>query len=209
MFVLDDHRIAGPKIGAERTVSRVAEPSRPEFSEQTVWMIAVRSNRDKRAFAKLFDYYAPRIKAVLMRSGASSAMAEDIVQDTMLTVWRKADQFDPHRAQVSGWVFQIARNRQIDIIRKERRPVPEELAPAEETEVDAAHIVALEQETQQLRSALEKLSPNQRQMLEKAYLGELSHTEIQAETGMPLGTIKSRIRLGLERLRHELKGNRS
>ena len=176
-----------------------------EFSEQTAWMLAVRDQRDKAAFGQLFDYYAPRLKGFIMRSGTSAAQAEEIVQDVMLAVWHKAAQFDPHQSQVSGWVYRIARNRQIDIQRKESRPVPEEIKQPESTEQDSSQIVALEQEAGNLRAAIAALKPEQREVIEKAYLGELSHQEIQAETGLPLGTIKSRIRLGLDNLRHELK----
>lgn len=175
-------------------------------SEQTIWMIAVRDKRDKQAFGRLFDYFAPRLKGMICKSGVSPAQAEDIVQEVMIAVWRKAHLFDPERAQVSAWVYQIARNRQIDLIRKERKPIPEELKQPDETQEDAAQVVALEQETSRLREALARLKPAQREMVEKAYLGELSHTDIRKQTGLPLGTIKSRIRLGLERLRHELKG---
>lgn len=182
------------------------KPSEQTPSEQTLWMLAVRDKRDRVAFGQLFDHFAPRLKGVICRSGISQGQAEDIVQDVMLTVWRKAHLFDPQRAQVSSWIYQIARNRQIDVIRKERRPVPEELKQPEEVQEDASQIVALEQETTRLREALARLKPAQREMVEKAYLGELSHSDIRAETGLPLGTIKSRIRLGLERLRHELKG---
>lgn len=175
------------------------------FSEQTQWMLAIRDQRDRTAFVALFDHFAPRLKAFVMRSGLGSGQAEEIVQDVMLSVWRKADQFDPHRAQVSAWIYQIARNRQIDVIRKENRPVPEELAEDPGAEPDASQIVAIEQEAGLLRAALSKLKPDQRDVVEKAYLGELSHQQISDQTGLPLGTIKSRIRLGLERLRYELK----
>ena len=174
-------------------------------SEQTTWMIAIRDQRSKADFGKLFDYFAPRLKGVICRSGVSHAQAEDIVQDVMLTVWNKAAQFDPERAQVAAWIYQIARNRQIDILRRVNRPVPEELQLPEETTTDAAQIIALDQEVRALRDALGSLKPAQRQMVEQAYLGELTHAEIREKTGLPLGTIKSRIRLGLEKLRHELK----
>ena len=175
------------------------------YSEQTMWMLAIRDQRDRSAFGALFDHFAPRLKAFVMRSGIGSGQAEEIVQDVMLTVWRKAHLFDPHRAQVSAWIYQIARNRQIDVIRKERRPVPEELAEDPDAEPDASQILALEQEAGLLKAALAKLKPDQRDVIEKAYLGELSHQQISDETGLPLGTIKSRIRLGLDRLRYELK----
>ena len=195
-------------VTVDRDTSVVREREKVEresLSDQTVWMLAVRDNRDRVAFGRLFDYFAPRLKGVICRSGMSPSQAEDVVQDVMLTVWRKAAMFDPERAQVSAWIFQIARNRQIDVIRKERRPVPEELKLPEETQEDAAQVLALDQETQKLRAALRRLKPAQREMVEKAYLGELTHSDIRDQTGLPLGTIKSRIRLGLERLRHELK----
>ncbi len=179
-----------------------------DLSEQTQWMLAIRNNRDRSAFAQLFDFYAPRLKGFVMRTGTSAAEAEEIVQDVMLTVWRKAAQFDPERAQVSGWIYQITRNRQIDVVRRTSRAMPEELKQTDEHEPDAGQILAVEQEASRLKLALARLKPDQRMMVEKAYLGELTHQEIQDETGLPLGTIKSRIRLGLERLRHELKGLR-
>ncbi|WP_299927061.1 sigma-70 family RNA polymerase sigma factor [uncultured Pelagimonas sp.] len=177
-------------------------------SELTVWLIAVRDNRDRAAFAQLFDYFAPRLKGFVMRSGMGSAQAEEIVQDVMLTVWRKASMFDPHRAQASAWIYQIARNRQIDIIRKEHRPIPDELAQDPGSEPDASQILAFDQEAEQLKTAIGQLGPDQKDMIEKAYLGDLTHQEISAQTGLPLGTVKSRIRLGLRRLRKELEGLR-
>ncbi|MGH1369947.1 MAG: sigma-70 family RNA polymerase sigma factor [Maritimibacter sp.] len=169
-------------------------------------MLAIRDDRDKEAFGKLFDYFGPRLKGFVMRGGAPAGQAEDVVQDVMLTIWRKAHLFDPERAQVSSWIYQVARNRQIDVIRKEARPMPEALKAEEpEAEPDAGQVLAMEQETSVLRSALAELNPEQREMIEKAYLGELSHSDISKATGLPLGTIKSRIRLGLQRLRHELK----
>lgn len=180
----------------------------PQYTEQTQWMLSVRDKRDRTAFGQLFDYFAPRLTGVAMRSGLGRTAAEDVAQEVMLTVWRKAHGFDPHRAQVSAWIFQIARNRRIDLVRKENRPVPEEIKMAENVEDDASQIMAVEQEAGILQTALERLKPDQREMIEKAYLGELSHKEISDQTGLALGTVKSRIRLGLERLRHELKGLR-
>jgi RNA polymerase sigma-70 factor (ECF subfamily) len=177
-----------------------------ELSEQTQWMLAVRDKADRTAFARLFDFYAPRVKAMTIRGGAAPAVAEEIAQDVMLRVWRHARQFDPSRAQVSSWIYQIARNRRIDLARGAPPPLPEDLAaPAE---IDAESALALEQEVVQLRSALAALPASQRAMIEKAYLGELSHQEISRQTSLPLGTVKSRLRLALDRLRHELRGLR-
>lgn len=182
----------------------LTQPDAP-ISPQTTLMLAVRDARDRAAFAALFDHFAPRLKGFVMRSGTGAAQAEEIVQEVMLTVWRKAAQFDPARAQVSAWIYQIARNRQIDVIRRERRPMPEDLEEPPAAEPDPSHILAVEQEAAALRQALARLKPDQREVVERAYLGELTHQEISASTGLPLGTIKSRIRLGLDRLRHELK----
>jgi RNA polymerase sigma-70 factor (ECF subfamily) len=145
---------------------------------------------------------------MVMRAGVGSAQAEDIAQDVMLAVWQKAGQFDPARSQVSGWIYRIARNRQIDLARRLAIPLPEELPPEGGLSDDPSQILAMDQEARKLRAAVERLKPDQKQMIEKAYLGELSHSEIREVTGLPLGTIKSRIRLGLDRLRHELKGLR-
>lgn len=178
------------------------------YSQLTVWLLAVRDHRDRAAFGDMFDYLAPRLKGFVIRCGAQPALAEEIVQDVMLTIWRKAGMFDPHKAQASAWIYQIARNRHIDIVRKENRPVPDELGEDPGTEPDASQILALEQETLQLKQAIEQLHPDQKEMIEKAYIGDLTHQEISTQTGLPLGTVKSRIRLGLGRLRKELKGLR-
>lgn len=193
-----------PVAGLRKDNAPLTQPA-PQIPSQTVWMLAVRDGRDRAAFAALFDHFAPRLKGFVMRSGAGSAQAEEVVQEVMLTVWHKAEQFDPARAQVSAWIYQIARNRQIDVFRKERRPMPEKLGDERDAEPDASEILAVEQEAIQLKQALARLKPDQREIIERAYMGELSHQEISTETGLPLGTIKSRIRLGLEKLRHELK----
>lgn len=179
------------------------------LSPPTQWLIAVRDERDRAAFARLFDHFAPRLTAMMLRSGMSRAIADDVVQDVMLTAWQKAHLYDAARAQAAAWIYRIARNRQIDIIRRERRPVPEALKmESEEAEGDAQDALALDQEAAQLRAALDTLKPEQREVIERAYLSDLTHTEIRQSTGLPMGTIKSRIRLALERLRHELKGLR-
>lgn len=184
--------------------SKLSQPE-TDLSQNTVLMIAVRDKRDRNAFGALFDHFAPRLKGFIIRSGSSAEEAEEIVQDVMLTVWQKAAQFDAERAQVSAWIYQIARNRQIDVKRKLSRPIPEELKLPDDPQSDATQMVALDQEAAKLKTALAELQPDQRRIVEQAYMGELTHQEISKQTGLPLGTIKSRIRLGLERLRRELK----
>jgi RNA polymerase sigma-70 factor (ECF subfamily) len=140
-----------------------------------------------------------------MKSGASPDLAEECTQEVMATLWNKAHMFDPTKASVSTWIFTIARNRKIDILRKQRRPEPEDLPWGPEAEPDQADAIGLQQETEQLGQALATLPEEQRKLIERAYFGELTHSQIAAETGLPLGTIKSRIRLALDRLRHAMK----
>ncbi len=181
----------------------------PEASaKRMAWVVqvyAVRDNKDRKAFAELFGYFAPRVKSFLMKSGASPDLAEECTQEVMATLWNKAHMFDPTKASVSTWIFTIARNRKIDILRKQRRPEPEDLPWGPEAEPDQAEAMGLQQETEQLGQALATLPEEQRKLIERAYFGELSHSQIAAETGLPLGTIKSRIRLALDRLRHAMK----
>ena len=165
---------------------------------------AIRDRQDQTAFAELFRHFAPRVKAFLIKSGSTPEFAEECTQDVMATLWRKAHMFDGSKASVSTWIFTIARNRRIDLIRKDRRPEPEDLPWGPDAEPSAADLMAMQQDTEQLVRALAELPEKQRKLIERAYFGELSHSEIAAETGLPLGTIKSRIRLALDRLRHAM-----
>lgn len=174
-------------------------------NEMTLALIAVRDRRDRAAFARLFAHFGPRLKAMLLRGGLRDGSAEDIVQDVMLAVWNKAAQFDPHRAGASAWIYRIARNRRIDLARRRPLPLPDTLEEPPDAEPDAAQILAVEQEARRLRAALAQLTPEQGRVLEQAYMDDLPHSQISQMTGLPLGTVKSRIRLGLARLRAELK----
>lgn len=188
-----------------RVIDKVAEDATGTVRAQWVdEMRRLRDDRDRAAFAALFAHFAPRVKAFLIKSGAEPSVAEDCAQDVMVTVWRKAHQFDPARASVATWIFTIARNRRIDILRRDRRPEPEDLPWGPEPEADQADVVALQQESEQLAQAVAALPEKQRELIEKAYFGDLSHREIAEVTGLPLGTIKSRIRLALDRLRHAM-----
>lgn len=159
---------------------------------------------DRAAFAEVFRHFAPRVKAYLVKSGAAPALAEDCMQDVMATVWRKAAQFDPARASLAAWIFTIARNRRIDLLRRERRPEAEDLAWGPEAAPEAAEALALQQDAVRLARALSDLPEAQRQVIVQAYFGDLSHAQIAARTGLPLGTIKSRTKLALDRLRHAM-----
>ena len=165
----------------------------------------IQVNQDQQAFAELFSYFAPRVKAFLIKSGANPSLAEECAQEVMATLWHKAHLFDPSRAGVSTWIFTIARNKKIDALRKQRRPEPEDLTWGPEAEPETADVLALQQETKNLSEAITTLPEQQRDLIKRAYYGDLSHSEIAAETGLPLGTIKSRLRLALVKLRQTMK----
>jgi RNA polymerase sigma-70 factor, ECF subfamily len=169
-------------------------------------LVAVAELQDRDAFAELFAYYAPRVKSYLLRLGADSALAEEIAQDVMVTVWRKAGLFDRAQASVSTWIFRIARNRRIDLFRRSKRP---ELDPEEEmilpsgVEAPDARIEAMETETR-VRAAMKDLPEEQVVLLKLAFYEGLSHSEIATRLGAPLGTVKSRIRLAFAKMKVRL-----
>jgi RNA polymerase sigma-70 factor (ECF subfamily) len=164
---------------------------------------AVAAERDRQAFTALFDYFAPRIKAVLMRSNTPPAAAEELAQDAMLTVWRKAAQFDRTRAGASAWIFTIARNLRIDIARREQRGKVLDLESSEflqppqqpDEELDT------DQREQLVRVALSQLSNEQMRVVRLSFFEGKAHGDIARELELPLGTVKSRIRLAMNRLR--------
>ena len=193
--------------GATRRPERHATAVTTQNETELEWaarIAAIAQARDQAAFAVVFRHFAPRVKAFLMKSGADTALAEECMQDVMATLWHKAHLYDPSRAAVSTWIFTIARNRKIDLLRRYARPEPEDLPWGPEDAPDQADVLALQQETTKLAEAIRTLPEKQRLLIERAYFGDLTHSEIAAETGLPLGTIKSRIRLALERLRHAM-----
>lgn len=200
--------LAQQYAAAEQTVSCRRDGSAVQADNgNTDWaalLLRVRDHQDKAAFAALFRHFAPRVKAFLMKSGADAALAEECAQDVMATLWQKSHLFDPARASVATWVFTIARNRRIDALRKARRPEPEDLPWGPEPEPDQAEVYEAQEDTDRLGAALAQLPAKQRALIERAFYGDLSHSEIATETGLPLGTIKSRIRLALDKLRQQM-----
>jgi RNA polymerase sigma-70 factor (ECF subfamily) len=169
-------------------------------------VLAVARERDRAAFAALFRHFAPRVKAYLIRLGCDGARAEELMQDAMIMVWRRADSFDPARASAATWIFTIARNKRIDATRRERRPLldPEDpaLAPAP---ADTPEGSALRRrEAEDVRRALLTLPADQAELVRLSYFEDKPHSAIAATTGVPLGTVKSRLRLALARLRKAL-----
>lgn len=171
-------------------------------------MHRVRALRDQRAFSELFAHFAPRVKGFLIRSGASEAVAEECAQEVMATLWHKAHLYDPARASVATWIFTIARNRRIDVLRRARRDDLQDLPWGPEPEPPQEDSLTRDQESRRLSEALAGLPDKQRVLVEQAYYHDLSHNEIAEATGLPLGTVKSRLRLALDRLRHALAEQR-
>jgi RNA polymerase sigma-70 factor (ECF subfamily) len=164
--------------------------------------------RDRGAFVALFERYAGRIKAFAMRSGASAADADEIAQDVMVAVWRHAARFDPGRASPSTWIYAIARNRRIDAFRRAGRAIP----PADEPLLqldpapDGFRLLDAAEREARLRAALAELAPEQRRVLVAAFFEGMSHAGIAARESLPLGTVKSRIRLAFRHL-HAILGD--
>lgn len=176
----------------------------PEFLAGRIALVA--AARDRRAFAALFEHFAPRVKSYMLRLGASAAQAEDLAQETLLAVWRKADSFDPTRAGAATWVFTIARNLRIDAIRKERLIEPGE--PSEDMpsgDLRADTIIETAQAERSLRAALAGLPEEQAMLLRLSFFEDHAHGDISERLGMPLGTVKSKLRRAIGRLRAALE----
>lgn len=168
-------------------------------------LLRVGKGQDRTAFVELFHYYAPRIKSYLLRHGASDTAAEEAVQNTFVTIWEKAASYNPAKAAASTWIFTIARNKRIDALRKDRYL---------ETNTDSmamANAVAAEEKTldtaelENLQAAITALSPEQEKLVRMAFFEDKSHRKISDETKLPLGTVKSRLRLALIKLKKILK----
>lgn len=166
-------------------------------------VVAVALRRDRGAFALLFAHFAPRIKAYARRLGANDEVAEDLVQEVMLLIWRRAPQYDQQKAAASTWIFTIARNRYIDGLRRQRRPEidPNDplLVPSPEPPADAA--LQRQEQDARLHRALRGLPLEQTRIIKLSYFEGKTQTEIAGDLDLPLGTVKSRLRLALKKLR--------
>lgn len=178
--------------------------SHAEFAELVA---AVARDRDRAAFERLFDHFAPRLNAYLIRLGSDQATAEELVQEVMTTLWRKAALFDPAKSSVGTWLYRIARNRRIDYLRRDRFETLEaeeaNEVPADTPSLDSA--LDLQMREERLRAALLHLPEEQLTLIRLAFFEELSHSQIAERAGLPLGTVKSRIRLAFSRLRRALE----
>ncbi|MEK9708483.1 MAG: sigma-70 family RNA polymerase sigma factor [Alphaproteobacteria bacterium] len=164
------------------------------------------AERDREAFAALFAHFAPRLKSYMLRLGSSAPQAEELAQEAMVTVWRKADRYDPARAAASTWIFTIARNLRIDAYRRSNHPEldPEDPALVPDPPPAADAEVARKQDAGRIRAALAELPEEQREVVRMSFFDDKTHTEISEILDIPLGTVKSRIRLAFARIRTSL-----
>lgn len=158
-------------------------------------------SRDRAQFALLFGHFAPRLKAFFLRLGMVPVTAEDLAQDTLLAVWNKAHTFDPARASASTWIFTIARNLRIDTLRRERDPRQLANIIEEITEPTPSDYVLSAEREARVREALERLPSEQVAVIRLSFFEDRSQSEIAETLAIPLGTVKSRVRLAMNRLR--------
>jgi RNA polymerase sigma-70 factor (ECF subfamily) len=177
------------------------------LSEWDRLLLRVGNDRDRSAFKKLYEHFAPRLKSFLLRIGSDMSAAEEICQESMIMVWRRAETFNPDSAGASTWIFTIARNKRIDKLRKDNRPLPDLNDPSFfQIPVDKSDdILQRVEEEKKIKNALKNLPPEQAKLILSAYYEEKSHRKIADETNLPLGTVKSRIRLAINRLRTQLE----
>lgn len=187
---------------ATPTQRGVVVHSRGELSEED--LLARIGAGDKQAFAALFARYAPKVKSYLIRLGAAGAAAEDLAQDVMVSVWRRAASYDATKAKPSTWVFVIARNVWIDRLRREKVELAyqSENPPSEQSQEEPPDEAAMRRsDEQRISDAMAGLSDDQRQVVRLSFFEDCPHSEIAERLSLPLGTVKSRLRLALTKLR--------
>ena len=187
-----------------------SETAQRNVADWTEQILAIAEHRDKAAFARLFDHFAPRVKGFMRRSGMDEAKAEELAQETLLRVWRKAESFDARSGNASAWIFTIARNLRIDALRRARSSASEGASNIDdEYLLDDAPLpdATLDQRLtgERVRRALASVPADQRRVIELSYYHEEAHGRIAERLGIPLGTVKSRLRLAAARLRNLLE----
>lgn len=194
-------------VHSESMIVQASEKTRDD--EWSNLLLKVGRHRDRQAFERLFSHFAPLIKGFqFSRGGQSSApeAADELVQEVMFKVWRKAPSFNPEKAAASTWIFTIMRNCRIDAMRRRgRQPEADDSLNVEDIWDDSQDdqpLVYLQQSRSQsaVANGIESLPPEQSHVIEKAYMEGKSHSEISEELGLPLGTVKSRVRLALKKL---------
>jgi RNA polymerase sigma-70 factor (ECF subfamily) len=174
-------------------------------------LVAIGTSRDEAAFSDVYSYYGGRVKSFLMGKGMTEEVSEELTQEIMITVWRRAESYDPAKAAASTWLFTIARNRRIDYLRANSRvevELDDDMLDLENTESESqAKYVDDAQAASRLKDALEKLPQEQRQVMHLSYFRGQSHGAIAQWLDLPIGTVKSRIRLAMQAVRTSLQSD--
>ena len=172
-------------------------------------LLRVGRDQDDSAFETLFRHYGPRIRAFMRKRCGDATQAEELMQETFANVWRRAGSFDPARGTVSAWIYTVARNTSVDVFRRRNRPEfdPQDPALVPEAAEQADTVMEMRQSAERLRLAMRDLPGEQSEVLKLSFFEELSHSVIAERLGIPLGTVKSRIRMAFSRLRDSLGEN--
>ncbi len=170
-------------------------------------MSAVAERQDIDAYEVLYNHFVPKVRAYMSKIGSDRTFADEMAQEAMLTVWRKARLFDPGRGQASTWIYTIARNIRIDALRRGPRPTfdPNDPAFVPEDEVSADVALDRQQDADRLRVAMASLKPDEVKTLRMSFFEDMTHPVIAETLGIPIGTVKSRIRNACLKLRAILK----
>lgn len=181
----------------------------PTAADLAEWLYAVAKHSDREAFVRLFEYFSPRLIAFFARAGLPREAAEEVTQEAMIAVWTKASLYDPANAGVATWIYTIARNARIDRLRREgRRTRVETEAVDDEEPLDASgedFLLAGERD-ERIRLAVEALPPDQAAVVRMSFFADKPHSEIARDLGVPLGTVKSRLRLAMAKIRTAWEG---
>ena len=196
---------------AKRHVSPSLSNAAPDALYWSAQMAAVSARRDRASFMRIYDHFAPRLQRYLRNLGVPESMADELVQEALLTLWRKAAMFDPARASLSTWLYRVARNLYIDHVRRQPHWLPiqdglDRLDHAESARLDSQPESSVDQDI--LKQAIDRLPPVQAKLVRMCYLESKSHSEISAELEMPLGSVKSSLRRAFAKLQGSMRAPR-
>lgn len=195
-----------PNDSINATSSRMS--NQINHTELCEWLTAVATQRDKQAFTHLFHFFSPKIQRIAKVKVNTDAQANEVVQETMGNVWRKAHLFDGNKGAVTTWVYTIMRNVTFDMLRKVRSnredTLSDDIWPLAEAENIQEADFTDHLANKKLRSVIDNLPENQQQVIKAYYFMEMSQDQLAVHLNLPLGTIKSRLRLALGKLKAQL-----
>jgi len=211
MMVSDQAVAEVTPLRAKRHVSPSLNNAAPDALYWSAQMAAVSVKRDRASFMHIYDHFAPRLQRYLRNLGVPESMADELVQEALLTLWRKAAMFDPARASLSTWLYRVARNLYIDHVRRQPHWLPiqdglDRLDHAESARLDSQPESCVDQDI--LKQAIDRLPPVQAKLVRMCYLESKSHSEISAELDMPLGSVKSSLRRAFAKLQGSMRAPR-